>query len=432
MKCITCGVELNEEQNFCPICGTKIEIESAERTCPSCGEALKVDARFCPRCGKQLGGDSMDGKTVTIQTKADFKLERLESIDWTDSAILKTYVKKRENYYSREFKKIQSGEKSKFNWAAFLIGPILCIYRKNFSLFFRLYLAPIIVLVIGIPIFVAYQTISILGGNVGGLIWVPIAIIIGLIFSICVCVVGGYRFNHYYYLKIKKMVDRDTVGNDDIKKQSGVSLLFVIVFIILSGIVSFAVQSVTSSILIDKLIAVERSTESNEYSAEAFSMQATVPDTNNTRKEVDRSDQREGQPASVMSVDDVFGTGTDEWSWHSASTGYYMIPFYDSYSDTYNIWFTSANDTIWADTAYTVEIAEIEQTPNGGLVCRGDMYEAAKESPAYNGTIEVTWDSMESIDFPKMQMVDGHQMTNVDMIADDYGYYGLVDSSIEY
>ncbi len=119
--------------------------------------------------------------------------------------------------------------------------------------------------------------------------------------------VGGYRFNHYYYLKIKKMVDRDTVGNDDIKKQSGVSLLFVIVFIILSGIVSFAVQSVTSSILIDKLIAVERSTESNEYSAEAFSMQATVPDTNNTRKEVDRSDQREGQPASVMSVDDVFG-----------------------------------------------------------------------------------------------------------------------------
>lgn len=52
------------------------------------------------------------------------------------------------------------------------------------------------------------------------------------------------------------------------------------------------------------------------------------------------------------------------------------------------------------------------------------MYEAAKESPAYNGTIEVTWDSMESIDFPKMQMVDGHQMTNVDMIADDYQYYG--------
>ena len=89
MKCITCGVELNEEQNFCPICGTKIEIESAERTCPSCGEALKVDARFCPRCGKQLGGDSMDGKTVTIQTKADFKLERLETVSYTHLDVYK-------------------------------------------------------------------------------------------------------------------------------------------------------------------------------------------------------------------------------------------------------------------------------------------------------------------------------------------------------
>ena len=48
----------------------------------------------------------------------------------------------------------------------------------------------------------------------------------------------------------------------------------------------------------------------------------------------------------VMSVNDVFGSGTDEWSWHSDTTGYYIIPFYDSYSDTYNIWFTSANDTI--------------------------------------------------------------------------------------
>lgn len=129
----------------------------------------------------------------------------------------------------------------------------------------------------------------------------------------------------------------------------------------------------------------------------------------------------------IMSVDDVFGTGVDECSWSSDTTGYYIIPFYDSYSDTYNIWFTTANDTMWANTVYTVEISEMERTPNGGLLCRGDMYEAAKDSPAYNGTIEVTWDSMETIDFPKMQMIDGHQLTDADMIADDYQYNGPVD-----
>ena len=126
----------------------------------------------------------------------------------------------------------------------------------------------------------------------------------------------------------------------------------------------------------------------------------------------------------TMLVDDVFGTGMDTCSWYSDTTGCYITPFYEPDYDTYYIWFTSENDTMWAHTKWTVVVTEFEHTPNGGLVCRGDMYEAVKESPAYNGRLEVTWDSLETIDFPKMEMIDGHQLTDVDMVADDYQYYG--------
>lgn len=124
----------------------------------------------------------------------------------------------------------------------------------------------------------------------------------------------------------------------------------------------------------------------------------------------------------------IFGSDGTDWSWKSDSTGYYIIPYCSD--GTYYIWFALENNTIWANAAYTVEVSEMESTPSGGLICRGEMYRATKENPEYNGIVEVTWNSMESIDFCSVKMVDGHQLTDVDMVADDYSYYGITDDSI--
>lgn len=104
-----------------------------------------------------------------------------------------------------------------------------------------------------------------------------------------------------------------------------------------------------------------------------------------------------------------------------------MIPFYDSYTETYNVWFTLANDTVWANTAYTVTISEMERTADGGLTCRGKMMFATKSGDEENGTVEITWDSLETVDFPTIKMIDGTELTEVDMIAPDYSYYGPCD-----
>lgn len=128
--------------------------------------------------------------------------------------------------------------------------------------------------------------------------------------------------------------------------------------------------------------------------------------------------------AQNISVDDVFTSESNECSWKSDSTGYYIIPFYDSYENTYNIWFTTDNNTSWANTAYTVTVSEIESTDKGGITCRGKMMFATKSGDDENGTVEVTWDSLELIDYPTVNMIDGNWFTDTSMIANDYGYYG--------
>ena len=123
-------------------------------------------------------------------------------------------------------------------------------------------------------------------------------------------------------------------------------------------------------------------------------------------------------------VKDIFDSEIGDCSWQSYSTGYYLIPFLDS--GEYQIWFTSENDTIWANTAFTMDVTEIENTSSGGIICRGNIYEAVKENPPYVGVAEVTWHSQETIDFCSVKLIDGHQFSDVSMVADDYSYHGIV------
>lgn len=147
--------------------------------------------------------------------------------------------------------------------------------------------------------------------------------------------------------------------------------------------------------------------------------------TNRTKEELSIDESIVSSERDVP-VDTIFAESTKMCSWKSDSTGYYMIPFYDSESKTYQIWFTIANDTVWADTVYTVNVSEMERTESGGIICRGKMMFATKSGDEENGTVEITWNSLETVDYPTIKMIDGHQFTEVDMIADDYSYYGPV------
>lgn len=52
-ECQKCGSVLNDEQEFCPKCGTK-KGDKNNKKCPKCGTILAVGEKFCSKCGAKV------------------------------------------------------------------------------------------------------------------------------------------------------------------------------------------------------------------------------------------------------------------------------------------------------------------------------------------------------------------------------------------
>ena len=49
--CRNCNCEYEDNVNFCPQCGSKLE---SDKFCSNCGKKLSPDAKFCPECGAKV------------------------------------------------------------------------------------------------------------------------------------------------------------------------------------------------------------------------------------------------------------------------------------------------------------------------------------------------------------------------------------------
>lgn len=135
-----------------------------------------------------------------------------------------------------------------------------------------------------------------------------------------------------------------------------------------------------------------------------------------------------GSSAVPAGASDIFGSGDYNWSWESTETGYYLVPFIEG--GIYNIWFTTENNTIWANTVYTVTADTIEETVDGGISCKGAIYLATKSGDDYNGQIEIKWSSPASGYRCTVTLLDKGPTAQTDMEAADYEYYGVTDDSV--
>lgn len=69
--CSSCGFEVDDKFNFCPICGSKIisnESQSEKyKFCPKCGSKIKENTKICPNC--EANFDSRIKKIVNKYSK---------------------------------------------------------------------------------------------------------------------------------------------------------------------------------------------------------------------------------------------------------------------------------------------------------------------------------------------------------------------------
>lgn len=52
VKCQKCGAMANDDDNFCPKCGSKVD---GQKKCRGCGAQMSPEDEFCRKCGEKLG-----------------------------------------------------------------------------------------------------------------------------------------------------------------------------------------------------------------------------------------------------------------------------------------------------------------------------------------------------------------------------------------
>lgn len=199
--------------------------------CPKCGQELVPQARFCTHCGadiqsllKQPESPPSTSQEITPEVhehqndppkpdapaqeiheaqipKAEpevqetFSAKTEEPPNTSDGDPLAIAVGKNQAYYLPEFQKIRSGEKSRFNWAAFLFGPAFCFYRRSSDLFKRFFLFSTVLVFVGYLVTAVGTVLFNLTAIVAGGIILAIAGIWQLINMIRL----GKQFNQHYY-----------------------------------------------------------------------------------------------------------------------------------------------------------------------------------------------------------------------------------------
>ena len=133
MICPKCGIEINDDIEFCPYCGANLNhVEKEEhKYCNICGFELNDGDNFCPVCGNPVKKDQVKS-SFEDEKPSELELDKETNNSKQDDLYLKAFVGEKKYYYYKEkFNDINKNPVS-WNWCAFLFGPFWFFYRKNF------------------------------------------------------------------------------------------------------------------------------------------------------------------------------------------------------------------------------------------------------------------------------------------------------------
>lgn len=172
--------------------------------CPKCGQAIPPDAVFCPSCGAKVqpapeapasGSPAQQSESPAPPVPAPSPSAPPSGSASTLAAV----VGPNAAYYLPEFEKVEASQPTRFNLAAFFIGPYLCLYRRCFELFKKYFLLSFILYFVGL-------VLGVIGfsGFDATLLIVCIVVMFGAgILTLVNSIRLGLNFNREYYRHCK-------------------------------------------------------------------------------------------------------------------------------------------------------------------------------------------------------------------------------------
>ena len=212
MYCLKCGYKIPAGAAFCPNCGAKVQAAESARPAAVPSEVVP-QSNAVPPAGPSVPPAASQSAQNNAQPAGD---------------PLAVMVGKHADYYLAEFKKIDAGQKPRFNWAAFLLGPMMCFYRRSGELFKKYFLPVYIALLVSSLVLMVGM--SSLNG--------PVAVV-GAVLALAAGVWGlvnairfAKNFNRDYYAHCKQQLAKPAS-----ERKSGTSIKNIVLFLLaLTGV----------------------------------------------------------------------------------------------------------------------------------------------------------------------------------------------------
>ena len=244
MYCLKCGYKIPAGAAFCPNCGAKVQAEEATRHSDVPSNAARPGTEAQP--DTEPSGQSGQPAAQTEQGTQTEPESQPDAVPPASPSVppaapqpvqngaqpagdpLAVMVGKHADYYLAEFKKIDAGQKTRFNWAALLFGPIMCFYRRSGELFKKYFLPVYIALLVSSLVLMVGM--SSLNG--------PVAVV-GAVLALAAGVWGlvnairfAKNFNRDYYAHCKQQLAKPAS-----ERKSGTSIKNIVLFLLaLTGI----------------------------------------------------------------------------------------------------------------------------------------------------------------------------------------------------
>lgn len=109
--------------------------------CSSCGNPLNAGSGFCGKCGAPVAvaqnningyGQAINNFTAKVSSEFKSVMQEFATSEVLDQE-MPEYIGTKAEYYMSQFGQLKMNKKySSWNWAAFLISPFWCMYRKMY------------------------------------------------------------------------------------------------------------------------------------------------------------------------------------------------------------------------------------------------------------------------------------------------------------
>lgn len=236
MFCTNCGKKVPDESKFCPVCGTPLYREEKQIPVKEQTPIVEPSPRPEPKPKIELTKEDQTA-AIRVQKEGGAKAEITSA---APSGNIDEVIGKNTTYYLAEFKKVDEGQKTKFNLAAFFLGLFFCFYRKCGDLFKKYFLIPVMIVIAAlIVIMIGFTSFSLALMAVGGVLSA-----IGSIWALVSYIRFGKNFNRDYYEHCKTVL---ASGN---KKKYGTSIgsaLIVVVAVVILSTVPYIISLISLS-----------------------------------------------------------------------------------------------------------------------------------------------------------------------------------------